>query len=176
MGKGSVHMQQNKLRLDQATAALSPVQHGRSVSVRPPSRAVEALARKLYEASNPGGVSWVRCGWTVRETWLDKALLQHEGGGHLLEWLFPWRRHGALIVLAVFGLMSFEQGACAAGPSLFQFEIQAAQHCPADTVVWVSPKSGLYRFSSERGYGRTKDGFFVCQLEGDKAGYKAIKR
>jgi hypothetical protein len=49
------------------------------------------------------------------------------------------------------------------------------QHCPADTVVWVSPKTGLYHFSSERWYGRTKDGFFVCQLEGDKAGYKPIK-
>lgn len=33
----------------------------------------ENLARKMYEANNPGGMSWVQRGWTVRETWLDKA-------------------------------------------------------------------------------------------------------
>jgi hypothetical protein len=75
----------------------------------------------------------------------------------------------------VIGLLCFEHRSAAAEPRLFQFEIQAAQHCPAETVVWVNTRTGLYHFNSERWYGHTKEGFFVCQLEGDKAGYKAIK-
>jgi hypothetical protein len=168
-------MQQDSLRFHKATAASSPAGRGRSIQLQPPSRAIEALARKLYEASSPGGISWLRCGWTIREVWLSQAQQQQESGAQFLEWLFPWRKHHALAVLAMIGLLSLEQRAAAAEPSLFQFEIQAAQHCPADTVVWVSPKTGLYHFNSERWYGRTKEGFFACQIEGDKAGYKAIK-
>jgi hypothetical protein len=168
-------MQQDNLRFHKATTASSPTRRGRSVRAQPPSRAIEALARKLYEASSPDGISWLRCGWTVRDVWLGQALQQQESGAQLFEWLFPWRKHHALVVLAAIGLLVLERGAAAAEPSLFQFEIQAAQHCPADTVVWVSPKTGLYRFNSERWYGRTKEGFFVCQIESDKAGYKANK-
>src|SRR5690242_12349337 len=123
-------MQQDSLRFHRGTVASSHARPGRSAPVQPPSRAIEALARKLYEASSPDGISWLRCGWTIREVWLGLALQQQESGAKLFERLFPWRKHHALAVLAMMGLLSLEQRAAAAEPSLFQFEIQAAQHCP----------------------------------------------
>lgn len=62
--------------------------------------------------------------------------------------------------------------AVAADAPLFQFEQQARQHCPNDTVVWVNPASGTYSFAGERWYGSTKHGSFVCRREGDQAGYR----
>jgi hypothetical protein len=63
-------------------------------------------------------------------------------------------------------------GALAAEAALFQFEQQAKQHCPGDTVVWVSPAQKTYTFPGERWYGSTKHGAFVCRREGDLAGYR----
>ncbi len=72
----------------------------------------------------------------------------------------------SLIALAPTG------GALAAEAALFQFEQQATQHCPGDSVVWVNPVAGTYNFSGERWYGSTKNGAFVCRREGDLAGYR----
>ena len=55
----------------------------------------------------------------------------------------------------------------------FQFEQQAQQHCPADTVVWVVASRGLYNSSSERWYGRTSNGTYACLADAEKAGYRA---
>jgi hypothetical protein len=55
----------------------------------------------------------------------------------------------------------------------FQFEQQAQQHCPADTVVWVVASRGLYNSSSERWYGRTSNGTYACLRDAEKAGYSA---
>jgi hypothetical protein len=63
-------------------------------------------------------------------------------------------------------------GARAAEAALFQFEQQAKQHCPDDTIVWLSRASGTYIFAGERWYGSTKHGAFVCRREGDLAGYR----
>jgi len=60
----------------------------------------------------------------------------------------------------------------AAEAALFQFEQQAKQHCPGDTIVWLSRASGTYSFAGERWYGSTKNGAFVCRREGDLAGYR----
>jgi hypothetical protein len=35
--------------------------------------AVETLAQKLYEESEPGATPWARRGRTIREPWLAKA-------------------------------------------------------------------------------------------------------
>ena len=55
----------------------------------------------------------------------------------------------------------------------FQFELWAQRHCPTDTVVWVNEHSKIYNLSSERWYGRTIGGAFVCKLEAENAGYRA---
>jgi len=90
-------------------------------------------------------------------------------------------RHGSLtaciLALAITTGQSIFDRAAAAEPRLFQFESQAHQHCPSDTVVWVNPKTGIYVFSSDqRWYGKTKPGAYVCQLEAKAAGYRAAKK
>lgn len=42
-------------------------------------RAVEALAEKLYEANNSGGVAWVKRPRIVRDPWLARARQQLSG-------------------------------------------------------------------------------------------------
>ena len=70
---------------------------------------------------------------------------------------------------------TFAAAPVAAAVLLFQSETEAKQHCPADTVVWVNTPTGVYHFKGQRWYANTKHGAFVCQREGDKAGYRATK-
>jgi hypothetical protein len=53
---------------------------------------------------------------------------------------------------------------------LFPTEQQAQQHCPSDVVVWLNTPTGVYHYKSERWYGATKHGAFVCKQEADEAG------
>jgi hypothetical protein len=57
----------------------------------------------------------------------------------------------------------------------FQFEQQAQQHCPDDTVVWAITRLGVYNSSAERWYGQTGDGTFTCLQDAQKAGYHATR-
>jgi len=87
-----------------------------------------------------------------------------------------WLKTCVLGVVVATSQSSFDRAA-AAEPRLFQFEREARQHCPSDTIVWVNPKTGIYVFSSDqRWYGKTKPGADVCQLEGKAAGYRAAKK
>jgi hypothetical protein len=80
------------------------------------------------------------------------------------------------VIAATMSLGCFGHAA-AAEPRLFQFESQALEHCPSDTVVWVNPKTGIYVFSrDQRWYGKTRPGSYVCQREGKTAGYRATKK
>jgi hypothetical protein len=54
--------------------------------------------------------------------------------------------------------------------ALFSTEDAAQKHCPADIVVWLNTKSGIYHLKGERWYGRTKHGAYVCKKEADAAG------
>jgi hypothetical protein len=56
---------------------------------------------------------------------------------------------------------------------LFPTETEAQKHCPADIVVWVNTPTGIYHFKGMRWYGNTKNGAYICQKEGDSAGYRA---
>jgi hypothetical protein len=51
---------------------------------------VERLAQKMYEASEPGNMLWLRRGWTVREIWLKKARERLEGAGKPVDRLYAW--------------------------------------------------------------------------------------
>jgi len=57
----------------------------------------------------------------------------------------------------------------------FQFEQQAQQHCPGDSIVWATPESGNYNASAERWYGQTGNGTFTCLLDAQKAGYRPTR-
>jgi hypothetical protein len=63
----------------------------------------------------------------------------------------------------------------AAGVQLFTAQTEAQQHCPTDTVVWVNTPTGVYHFKGMRWYGATIHGAYVCQKEGDQAGYRATR-
>ena len=53
---------------------------------------------------------------------------------------------------------------------------QAQNHCPGQAIVWVDPRSQTYDASTDRFYGRTKTGAFVCLGEAENAGYRAKRR
>jgi hypothetical protein len=58
---------------------------------------------------------------------------------------------------------------------LFATETEGQKHCPADVVVWVNTPTGIYHFKGMRWYGNTKNGAYVCQKEGDRAGYRPTR-
>jgi hypothetical protein len=65
--------------------------------------------------------------------------------------------------------------AAAASSSEFSTEAAAKSHCPSDLVVWANTKSKVYHFAGTRNYGKTKQGAYMCQKEGDSAGFRAAK-
>ena len=58
---------------------------------------------------------------------------------------------------------------------LFAAETEAQKHCPADIVVWVNTPTGIYHLKGMRWYGNTNHGAYVCEKEGDQAGYRVTK-
>jgi hypothetical protein len=56
--------------------------------------------------------------------------------------------------------------------SLFQSEIQAQQHCPNDTVVWLDFHKRTYYIKGQRLYAQGRTGTFVCQEEARTGGYR----
>lgn len=55
-------------------------------------RAVERLARKLYDANDPGDIPWARRGWDVRKGWLNQARQKLEGVGASFDGLYIWHK------------------------------------------------------------------------------------
>ena len=54
------------------------------------ARIVERLAQKMYEASEPGDILWLRRGWIVREAWLRKARERLHGAGKPVNGPHAW--------------------------------------------------------------------------------------
>lgn len=65
--------------------------------------------------------------------------------------------------------------AVAFAQTLYQTPDRAQAHCPADTVVWLNTRSGVYHFQGERWYGNTEEGAYVCEKEADNAGDRPTK-
>jgi hypothetical protein len=47
--------------------------------------------------------------------------------------------------------------------------------CPADTVVWVNTRSGVYHMPGMTWFGHTRQGEYMCRKAADQAGYRATK-
>jgi hypothetical protein len=64
-------------------------------------------------------------------------------------------------------------GAAAAlsGKDQYSTEAEAKASCPADTVVWVNPRSMVYHPSDSRNYGQTKQGAYMCEKDSVGAGF-----
>ena len=54
----------------------------------------------------------------------------------------------------------------------FRYEAQAQRHCPADTVVWLDFRKGIYYAKRQRFYGRGSNGSFACLEEVRSNGYR----
>jgi len=54
----------------------------------------------------------------------------------------------------------------------FRYESQAQRHCPADVVVWLDLRKGIYYSKRQRWYGRGFTGSFVCRAEARAGGYR----
>ena len=63
-------------------------------------------------------------------------------------------------------------GALAIPLTPFRYESQAQRHCPADVVVWLDLRKGIYYSKRQRWYGRGFTGSFVCREEARGGGYR----
>lgn len=80
------------------------------------------------------------------------------------------RRLFSLVMLVLAVVVASPAPSFAAGLPTFTTETEAQKHCPADTVVWLNLPTGVYHLKSQRWYGATKNGAFVCRKEADQAG------
>jgi hypothetical protein len=62
--------------------------------------------------------------------------------------------------------------ASAAPLTPFRYEAQAQRHCPADVVVWLDFRKGIYYFKRQNRYAQGSTGSFVCQGEARSSGYR----
>ena len=75
-----------------------------------------------------------------------------------------------IIFTVIVGAVAFATDVPAAEARHFQFEAQAKQHCPGDTVVWLNIPTHIYHFKGMRWYGNTKKDAYVCRKEADAEG------
>jgi hypothetical protein len=54
----------------------------------------------------------------------------------------------------------------------FRYEHQAQRHCPADTVVWLDFRKGIYYSKGQKPYGQGLDGSYVCKGEARASRYR----
>ena len=54
----------------------------------------------------------------------------------------------------------------------FRYESQAQRHCPADTVVWLDFRKGIYYSKRQKRYAQGNTGSFVCRDEARSNGYR----
>jgi hypothetical protein len=76
-------------------------------------------------------------------------------------------------------VLAFAHLLIAAGPAVavpltpFRYEGQAQRHCPADTVVWLDFRKGIFYSRGQRRYGQGFDGGYVCRREARASRYRA---
>ncbi len=54
-------------------------------------------------------------------------------------------------------------------------QVDTGLSCNKNQVVWVNTNSGVYHYSGERWYGRTKYGQFECERDAVKEGDRATR-
>jgi hypothetical protein len=78
----------------------------------------------------------------------------------------------ATSLIAVLVAACSATGAFAIPLTPFRYESQAQRHCPADVVVWLDFRKGIYYLKPQRWYGRGFTGSFVCREEARAGGYR----
>lgn len=80
----------------------------------------------------------------------------------------PWSTGWIAASIIAFGVA----GAFANPLTPFRYEAQAQRHCPADAIVWLDLRNGIYYSKRQRRYGRGSGGSFVCREEARSSGYR----
>ncbi len=76
-----------------------------------------------------------------------------------------------LCLLGTLLMVTKAENAEAQGPlSLFRSSVQAHQHCPNDTVVWLDLQRRIYYVQGQRQYGRGRTATFMCREEARRNG------
>ena len=57
----------------------------------------------------------------------------------------------------------------------YKTEAEAQKQCTGAAVVWVNTRSKVYHAKGARDYGKTKEGFYMCQAQADKSGFRAVR-
>jgi hypothetical protein len=78
----------------------------------------------------------------------------------------------AICLLTAFAVVGGTSNATASPLSPFRYEAQAQRHCPADTVVWLDFRKGIYYLKRQNRYARGSTGSFVCREEARSSGYR----
>lgn len=87
------------------------------------------------------------------------------------------RARGLLLLRAIMAVSAVivaggAGGAYAAPLTPFRYEAQAQRHCPADVVVWLDFRKGIYYSKRQRRYASGFTGSFVCREEARSGGYR----
>lgn len=54
-------------------------------------------------------------------------------------------------------------------------EAEAKKACADGAVVWVNSASKIYHAAGTRDYGKTRRGFYMCQAQAERSGFRAVK-
>jgi hypothetical protein len=81
-----------------------------------------------------------------------------------------WLRASGLIAASI---LTCNVNCALANPlTPFRSESQAKRHCPADVVVWLDLRKGIYYAKRQRRYASGLTGSFVCREEARTSGYR----
>jgi hypothetical protein len=103
--------------------------------------------------------------WTLQELWFNMISDPQGNPPHMSKkksWLW--------LVTAL--AATSQANHASAQLSLFQTEMQAQQHCPNDTVVWLDFSKRTYYVKGQRLYAQGRTGIFVCQEAARKSSYR----
>lgn len=78
----------------------------------------------------------------------------------------------AVCLLTASNVVGSATNAMATPLTPFRYEAQAQRHCPADTVVWLDFRKGIYYFKRQKRYAEGNTGSFVCREEARSGGYR----
>jgi hypothetical protein len=84
-------------------------------------------------------------------------------------------RSALLAVLLAAGAALLPTSGTARSPDPAGSDAPAASTCPADTVVWVNTRSGVYHMPGMTWFGHTRQGTYMCRKDADRAGYRATR-
>ena len=77
-----------------------------------------------------------------------------------------------IFLLTILMVAAGANAAAAAPLTPFRYEAQAQRHCPADTVVWLDFRKGIYYAKRQKRYGQGSSGSFACLEEVRSNGYR----